>query len=397
MVSTVTSSTDWRHQAVPGLGYDGVVKVTAGAYYGTGTLLADGRAVLTAAHLFDPGVETAQVTFETSAGVQTRAASQVTLHPAYDAFNGNHDLALVWLDRPAPVAAERYALYRDTDELGQAFTLVGFGLPGSGATGIVDGGAIRRLAVNTFDTGGEALTAELGLFLGWTPAPGSQLLADFDDGSARRDAIGQLLDVAHAGVGEQEGLISFGDSGGPAFIDGRVAGVASYTASLATGFAQPDVDTLANSSFGEIAAWQRVSHYQQWIDQSLRLRYPAAPETTGAVQEAVAEGDDGTGYAYFLLEFSGLRPSPGSWVAVDYATRDGTAVAGEDYLAVRDTLVLYPGEDQAVIAVEVIGDVRPEADEHFFLDVFSPSGGGFEGGVTRLSASRTIVDDDWLG
>jgi hypothetical protein len=151
---------------------------------------------------------------------------------------------------------------------------------------------------------------------------------------------------------------------------------------------------LVNSTFGEIAAWQRVSYYQQWIDQSLRAFYPNAPTKPQDVQKKVAEGNSGTTYAYFLLQFTGLRDTASQVLSVDYATRDGTALKGQDYVAVSGTLKLYAGEMQAVIPVEIIGDTSPEQDEVFYLDVRNPVGGNFGPGVVTLTAMRTIVNDD---
>ncbi len=79
---------------------------------------------------------------------------------------------------------------------------------------------------------------------------------------------------------------------------------------------------------------------------------------------------------------------------MDYATRDGSALGGTDYLAVSGTLNLYPDENQAVIPVEIIGDSTPEPSEYFYLDVFNPVGGRFGEGVIKLTAVRTILDDD---
>ena len=93
-----------------------------------------------------------------------------------------------------------------------------------------------------------------------------------------------------------------------------------------------------------------------------------------------------------------MRNDPNEILSVNYTTRDGTAWAGEDYIAVSGTLNLYPNESKAVIPVEIIGDTQPEADEYFYLDVFNPTGGSFGEGVVKLTAMRTIVDDDgWLG
>ena len=135
----VTTSTHYlldRNRATPGLGYDGVVRVSSDGYYGTGTLLYDGRAVLTSAHLFGHGGTSATIFFTTAAGETTRSGSQIAVHPEYDPVNGNNDLALVWLSGSAPVAAERSTLYRDNGEIGRSMTMVGFGIPGTGDSGV---------------------------------------------------------------------------------------------------------------------------------------------------------------------------------------------------------------------------------------------------------------------
>lgn len=398
MVTTVTDYTDSRNRAATGQGYDGVVRVSTGSYYGTGVLLYDGHAVLTAAHLFTgSSAASTSVSFETTAGKQTLSASSVTVLSTYDSINGNNDLAIVWLSGSAPVSAERYSLYRASDEIGQTLTMVGYGVPGSGSTGEISsysGSPIRLKASNQVDADVGTLESALGSVMGWTPTAGTQLIADFDNGTTSRDALGRLINIPGTGLGQNEGLISPGDSGGPAFINGQVAGIASYTASLSNGGIHPDIDSQTNSSYGEIAAWQRVSNYQQWIDQSVRAHYANAPTTAAGVQKAVAEGNSGTVYAYFLLQFTGVRSDANQKLSVDYSTRDGTAIAGQDYLPVKGTLVLYPGENQSTIPVEIVGDSKPEADETFYLDVSNPVGGSFGAGVLTLTAVRTIVNDD---
>jgi len=88
---------------------------------------------------------------------------------------------------------------------------------------------------------------------------------------------------------------------GVRFSGATSAGIASYTARLSQGNLVPDIDSQANSSFGEIASWQRVSYYQQWLDQSARANYPNAPTSASAVQRTVSEGNSGTTYAYFSI------------------------------------------------------------------------------------------------
>jgi hypothetical protein len=397
MVTTVTSYTDTRNRALVGEGFDGVVRLVVNGQYGTGVLLFDGTAVLTAAHLFAGNTTSANIIFETTAGLQTIASSHVLVNPNYDTANSNSDLALVWLSQDAPVAAQRYGIYRSSSELGQTMTMVGYGVPGSGATGTLapfNEAPARLKANNQFD----AESVALGRFFGdagvWEATNGKQLVADFDNGLAQNDALGSLLNKPGLGLGTAEGLISKGDSGGPAFLGNLVAGIASFTARLSATGIVPDIDNTNDSSYGEIAAWQRVSSYQQWIDQSLRAQYAQQPATQASVQKSVVEGTGGTTPVYFWVQFNGYRSDPNQIVSVDYKTRSGSALAGQDFIATQGTLNIYPNEDHAVVMVEIIADSMPEADETFYLDVFNPVGASFGSGVVQLTAVRTIVNDD---
>ena len=394
MVTTASSSTDARYRTYPGDGYEGVVHVSFGGYYGSGALLFDGRAILTSAHLFSGKTGTASITFVTREGVQTFDAAKIAQHPGYDT-NSNNDLAIVWLARSAPKAADRYALYNDSNEIGQSFTFAGYGLTGVGANGATSrASSLTPLkASNDFDAEAATLKNYLGTSMGWTPLAGTQLVADFDNGYLANDALGQLIYRSGLGLGLDEGMIAQGDSGGPAFVAGKLAGVASYTASLINGDVAPDIDDMDNSSFGELGVWQRVSAYQQWIDQTLRINYQNAPTKAEDVRTQIVEGDDG-GIVYFMLKFTGVRSKPDQILSVDYATRDGSATSDSDYISVRGRLNLYPGEDQAVIPIEIIDDALSEPGETFYLDVFNPVGGSFGEGVVKLTAVRTIIDND---
>ena len=399
MVTTAAYTTDSRYRTYPGDGYEGVVRVSLGGFFATGSLLFDGRAILTAAHLFEGRTGSASVTFETRSGIQTLNISKTLIHFAYDKAQSNNDLALVWLTDTVPMDANRYDIYRGSDEIGQSFTMVGYGKTGTESAGATTSGTaspIRLNAENKFDADASTLKIHLGSEMAWTPLAGAQLVADFDDGTSTHDSLGRLIYYTDTGRGLNVRLIAQGDSGGPAFISGLLAGVASYTASLSRGSINPDIDTSSNSSFGEIAAWQRVSSYQQWIDQSLRANYPNAPTKPEEIRKEVAEGNSGTSFAYFLLQFTGVRSDANQILSVDYTTRNGTAMAGSDYIAVNGRLTLYPGEDQAVISVEIMGDTNSELNENFYLDVFNPVGGSFGEGVVKLTAVRTILYDDGM-
>ena len=397
MVTTVTSHTEVRNRALIGDGYDGVVRVVVGNMYGSGVLLFDGKAVLTAAHLFNGSAGTAKVIFESRNGVETLSSSQVVINPDYNSINNNSDLALVWLSQDAPLAAERFGIYRASNEVGQTFTMVGYGTPGSGSSGTLSNFnevPVRIKANNQFDTDIAPLDRFFSESGQWEANNGKQLAADFDNGLSLNDVLGALIGTTGLGLGSSEGLISKGDSGGPAFIGSLVAGIASYTGRLSASGAMPDIDNTSNSSFGEVAVWQRVSVYQQWIDQAMRLRYESPPASQAAVQKTVNEGNSGTSPVYFWVQLNGYRLDPNLIVSVDYKTRNGTALSGQDYIATQGTLKIYPNENHALVLVEIIADAVPELDETFYLDVFNPVNAVFGEGLVQLTAVRTIVNDD---
>ena len=84
----------------------------------------------------------------------------------------------------------------------------------------------------------------------------------------------------------------------------------------------------------------------------------------------VARGSSGGATLVFVV----TRPEAGNPVAVDYATADGTAVAGADYTAVSGQLVLEADETSATIAVPVTSLARAGDDRRLSLTLADPSG-----------------------
>jgi hypothetical protein len=82
-----------------------------------------------------------------------------------------------------------------------------------------------------------------------------------------------------------------------------------------------------------------------------------------------AEGDSGTTPAVFTVRLS--APS-GKMVEVDFATADGTATAGEDYVHSDGTLTFPIGATEATITVDILGDTIYEGSETFFLNLSNP-------------------------
>ncbi len=271
--------------------FGGVVEVFTDTGIGSGTLLYSGRHVLTAAHVVDEnGDHVADSTVWVRFVLPGRtvdmpvAPDQVAIWPGWTGLGpdgtpqtGKDDLALLYLPALAPSGAGgagRFDLYRQSDELGRTFLMLGFGRTGTGATGGVEGTAgDLRFAYNQFETTG--LIAP-GDFL---VPPGYGLAADFDDGTARHDAFGQALGLPGTGLGPAEGAISFGDSGGPAFITVNgtylLAGVGASLVSGGPADADSDFGRPAdsNSSFGDLIAFTRVSVYADGIDSLARDVY----------------------------------------------------------------------------------------------------------------------------
>lgn len=104
-----------------------------------------------------------------------------------------------------------------------------------------------------------------------TPANGA-LVYDFDNGQSRNDALGLLHNQSNLGLGGFEASQSQGDSGGPAFLDNRISGVVSYSLPVNPG-SPPDIDGVANNSFGELGVMTRVSSFATTLTTQLNAVY----------------------------------------------------------------------------------------------------------------------------
>ena len=269
------------YSASGGGAFDGVAQLflTFGSstFGCSGGLLSTGRHVVTAGHCVADSFGAAlpgssSVRFITESGTTNIAGASYIVNPAWDGdlFSGT-DLAIITLAALAPADATRYDIYRNTDEVGQIGTLAGFGLGGTGATGPTAAYPFgtRRKGMNQFDA--------LGSFF---DVSGAILLFDFDNGLEANDAL-RVAGLPDLGLGLSEVNIASGDSGGPTFLDGKIAGVHSFGARLIVKdvACPPDVETPANLkgaagckldfSFGELGGDMRVSSFQTFIDAAL--------------------------------------------------------------------------------------------------------------------------------
>ena len=99
------------------------------------------------------------------------------------------------------------------------------------------------------------------------------------------------------------------------------------------------------------------------------------------------EGNSGTTPMTFTVSLSAVYDTD---VTVSYATVDGSALAGSDYVAASGTVTIPAGQTSQQLPVQVKGDVLAESDEYFYVQLT---------GATNAALSNNwgyayITDDD---
>jgi chitinase len=123
---------------------------------------------------------------------------------------------------------------------------------------------------------------------------------------------------------------------------------------------------------------------------SFSIRNGAVTPTFSALDTATTEGNGGT--VRFAMVPVVLSAASSTSVSVQYATVDGSALAGQDYVAQRGILTFAPGVTSQNVFIELVGDTTPEQDENFILRLSGASGAP----ISSSDARVTIVNDDGL-
>ena len=108
------------------------------------------------------------------------------------------------------------------------------------------------------------------------------------------------------------------------------------------------------------------------------------PPVLPALSVADARGPEG-GTIAFAVRLSAASERA---VTVDWASADGTAVAGEDYRAAAGTLSFAPGERERTVEVAALADEAVEGEETFTLALSNASGATIADG----EATGTVTD-----
>ncbi|MEQ9002982.1 MAG: trypsin-like serine protease [Pseudomonadales bacterium] len=284
------------------------------------------RHILTAAHcVLESGDSVRRIRFVLSAGQPSPLlldAVGFTVHPDYEFFLpflgafAHGDVAVIELAADLPAGVETYELYTGSDEFGQTARHYGHGRSGTGnkgATGPADF-FYGRTGLNRYE---QVLEPFLGTGIE------DQLLHDFDSGGRKHNAMewwftsrfachpenpnnppqaqdGQCSTFKDGsypdfkGFGNLETGVAPGDSGGPSFIDGKIAGVHSFGF---THFCEgvtngTDFTCGLDSSYGEMSGDTRVSYYAGWIAGAVgnpaERPIPELPPLAAPVEPATA-------------------------------------------------------------------------------------------------------------
>ena len=211
---------------------------------------------------------------------------------------------------------------------------------------------------------------EVGTYGGWIGALGNAV----DDNGWTEDGVDYALDYVIYVPGEL--LIGF--TRAPEEIDG-----------LTLHFGEVEL-ALADAGSGTTYAWSVELDWEPGMTVAVRLSRQSAAPAGPDVSVADATVREAAGAA---LRFRVTLEQPqATAVSVRYASADGTAVAGADYLAVRGALRFAPGETTKTVAVAVLDDAHDEGAETLRLTLSRPFGARLSDG----EAAGTIENADPL-
>jgi hypothetical protein len=113
-------------------------------------------------------------------------------------------------------------------------------------------------------------------------------------------------------------------------------------------------------------------------------------DPTPSLQAGHCQGEEGAGVSTCTLTVLALGLGNHT-VTVDYATADGTATAGADYIAASGTMTFSGSNNFQDVTIFILGDSAVELNETILFNLSNPTGGGV---VTQSPGIATILDDD---
>ncbi|HEX7314813.1 MAG TPA: Calx-beta domain-containing protein [Pyrinomonadaceae bacterium] len=117
---------------------------------------------------------------------------------------------------------------------------------------------------------------------------------------------------------------------------------------------------------------------------------PSAPSTVQFKRAAYEASESGSGTV--TVTVTRTQGSTSGAASVDYATSDGVAKVGLDYVAANGTLDFAPGETVKSFDVQLLNDTIDEDTQGFNVTLNNPTGGVALGGNSTTSVN--VLDDD---
>ena len=268
----------------------------------SGSVMADGRSIATAAHCVSGGAGTANPVKTTvhfyngnpdertvnPGASETRSVTAYFVHPEFTGeVIDQNDIAILRINKEAPASAQRYDLFTTNDLTGTQFNVAGYGTrsttggdngntpPVGARTGYLrEGDNIYDYAWGDARFQGFFTDVIAGENFFGTADIEFSFISDFDNGTLAQDQSRRIANALglgplgntffnNQGVGEREVGIAGGDSGGPGFVDGKLATINSYGLTFGTNFG--DFGGGLNSGWGEFSGYVPVFIHTDFI------------------------------------------------------------------------------------------------------------------------------------
>ena len=283
----------------------------------SGSLTNGGSSVVTAAHCVAPhgadklvsttayfGGSQAGRDFYNDPGTTAVSVGAVTINAAYTGeVIDQNDIAVLALNGAPLTGYTIYDLYTGGDLTGQTFNIAGYGgrSDTGGNVGVNLGTGRLRQGDNRYDfrLGDTDFAGGWTTILGGTANYAFTYLSDFDNGLAANDTSCAVASdpffglsgpkYCNTGVGALEVSTAGGDSGGPQFINGKLASVTSF--GLTFGCEYGDIDFVdkdnsgtctaadgakLNSSFGEFNGFVPIFIHTDFLNRAFAAGVPEA-------------------------------------------------------------------------------------------------------------------------
>ena len=216
--------------------------------------------------------------------------------------------------------------------------------------------------------------------------------------------VGLQFQFATAAVSEDAGAVLIGVVRGDDGTNSITVDYATSNGAATSGVDYTGVTNTLSFAAGETVKFFTVPILNDALKETsetflITLSNPISGGVLGSTRTTtvtIQDNDPGVGFVtakFYIHEDEGalrVMVRRGNDLAlgpftVDYATVDGTALAGQDYAATNGTLVFVAGELSRSFEVPIVNNGILEGDENFRVVLSNPTGGASLSAVTNLT------------